>query len=107
MACAHTSVSGYAFCGQCGEPVDAPRCRCGFVGRSLDRFCGQCGQVLGGVAGEKPTSTPVASLGRRLPSLARLHAQAMGEQALAAPERKLKVDQADIRKLIASRRGKS
>ena len=107
MACSHSPKPGYAFCGECGQPSDGPRCPCGFVGVMGERFCGRCGRDfrsegagLMNAAGSAP-ARPFPNL----PDLARLVAQAAADQGLAVPERKTRLDQDDIRKMIRRRRG--
>lgn len=107
MPCAHPALAGYAFCGQCGEATDAPRCLCGFVGTSGDRYCGRCGRDLR-VRSREVADTPVPVETRRgLPDLAKLAREAAADQGMVAPQRKANVTQDEIRKMIAARRGKA
>jgi len=108
MSCSHRRQVGYAFCGECGVPTDAPVCRCGFVGVHDDHFCGQCGRSRTSAAGE---STDDGAIAGPRPShrldLARLIREAAADEALAPREAKGHVNQDDIKALIKARRGRS
>ena len=106
MACEHPSIPGYAFCGECGEPTDRRRCLCGFAPARRDRFCGQCGRNLEAAVDQVggDGSGASATHSRSLPDLARLAAQAAADRGIAAPERKSKLSQSEIREMLAQRR---
>lgn len=107
VACTHPARPGYAYCGQCGEALDAPRCVCGFIGAATDRYCGRCGKDLAIGEGSHPAAAAQPPVRRGLPSLARLAAQAAADRAIASPVRKANVNQDEIRKMIATRRNKA
>lgn len=101
MSCNHTNPQGYQFCGRCGEPLNAVRCRCGFVTAVGDAFCGRCGASLAEEVAA--AGRPTVDADQRF-DLESLMQQAAQENKFLETTHKARVTQDDIRKLLSARR---
>lgn len=103
MSCNHVNPAGYAFCGTCGNELEAVRCRCGFIAGAGDIFCGHCGISLTETA--KKDRRSAIDIDHRF-DIEYLALQAAQEKQFLDTTHKVRVTQDDIRKLLTTRRKK-
>ena len=99
MPCSHTNPPGYAFCTVCGQALTIHRCTCGFVCSKQDKYCGRCGTTLDADALSQRHTPQLRQSGHYDLMLL----QEVASKGLQQPEgAKTKVDQDDIRQLLAA-----
>ena len=99
MPCSHTNPPGYAFCAACGQILAIRRCVCGFVCRQQDDYCGRCGTALNADAITQQ-STPHLRQSGQYDLTVLQEVASKGRLRLGGA--KTKVDQDDIRQMLAA-----